>query len=166
MALFEAAKGVIVLLVGFGMLGLLHRDSRVLAGRLIAWLNLNPTRRYSEVFLQVASQITDTRLWMIAGFAAVYSAFRLFEAYGLWKQRSWAEWLAVVSGTIYIPVEVFELVEKVTWVRAGALVTNLLVVGFMVFVLRKNAAAKKLARLAQSREAAVAAEAGPPPAER
>lgn len=162
-AVFEATKGIVVLLVGFGLLTLLHQDARVLAARLIAWLNLNPTKTYSEIFLNVAAQITDKRLWAIAAFAAIYAAFRFVEAYGLWKQRSWAEWLAVVSGTIYVPVEVYELTQRQTWVRVGALVTNVLIVGFMAYVLYRNSQAKRAAARLATRDAAVAAETGTSP---
>jgi len=137
-ALFEAAKGLLMLLAGFGAFQLMHRDSRALAVEFVGWLNLHPTGRYSSVFIGAASHVTDQRLWMFAGFALLYAGFRLLEAYGLWRERAWAEWLAVVSGGIYLPVEIYEVVLKFTPIRVGVLAGNLLVVVFMAAVLWKS----------------------------
>lgn len=60
---------------------------------------------------------------------------RFVEAYGLWHERRWAEWFAVGSGGIYIPVEVYELTVRFTWVRVGALVINLAIVACMIAAL-------------------------------
>ncbi|MFT3867002.1 MAG: DUF2127 domain-containing protein [Nibricoccus sp.] len=134
-ALFEAAKGLIVLLAGFGLLSLLHHDLRALALALVGRLHLDPTRHYASVFIEAASNTTDARLWFIATIGFVYALFRFVEAYGLWFGRTWAEWLAVISGGIYLPLEVYELFRRVTWMRITALVANLVVVGAIALVL-------------------------------
>jgi uncharacterized membrane protein (DUF2068 family) len=137
-AVFEAIKGGIVLLAGFGVLSLVGRDLRSLANSLVGWLHLDPNRHFASVFIEAASNTTDTRLWFIAGFGFVYAAFRFCEAYGLWKSRAWAEWLALVSGGIYLPVETYELIRRVTWIRVTTLVANLAVVILMAIVLWQN----------------------------
>jgi uncharacterized membrane protein (DUF2068 family) len=137
-AIFEAVKGGIVLLAGFGLLSLLHHDLRALAGALVGWLHLDPAKHFASVFIEAAAKVTDTRLWYIAGFGFVYAAFRFTEAYGLWRARTWAEWLAVVSGSLYVPIEVYELLQRFTWIRLTALTANLVVVILMVMVLWQN----------------------------
>src|SRR5580704_12507674 len=101
-AILEGAKGFLVLAVGFGLLGLLHRDVQGIALHVVNLLHLNPAKHFAGVFLRVASQVNDSRLWMFAGIAFIYSAGRLIEAYGLWKQRTWAEWFALVAGAVYL----------------------------------------------------------------
>lgn len=137
-ALFEAAKGLIVLLAGFGVLSLLHHDLRSLAMALVGRLHLDPTRHYASVFIEAASNTTDARLWFIAIIGFVYALFRFVEAYGLWFCRTWAEWLALISGGIYLPLEVYELFRRVTWMRVTALVANLVVVAAIALVLWRN----------------------------
>ena len=137
-AIFEAIKGAVVLLGGFGLLSLLHRNIRVIAEALIGRLHLNPTHGFANSFIEAASRVTDARLWMIAGMGFVYGIFRLIEGYGLWFGKGWAEWLAVVSGGIYLPLEIYELVEKFTWVRLSALTINVIVVTLMTRVLLRN----------------------------
>ncbi len=137
-AFFEAIKGAIVLLGGFGLLSLLHRNIRLIAAALVGRLHLNPTHGFANSFIEAASRLTDSRLWMIALLGFVYGVFRLIEAYGLWFGKVWAEWVAVLSGGIYLPVEIYELAEKITWVRVSALTVNLVVVGFMSGVLLRS----------------------------
>lgn len=141
-ALFEAAKGTLVLLAGCGMLTLLHRDARMIAVDLIGRLHLNPSRKYPGIFIEAASKVTDRRLWMIAGVATVYAAFRLLEAYGLWRQRAWAEWVALISSAIYVPIEIYEVAQRLTWIRLGTLVVNLVIVVFMAQVLWRSLQAR------------------------
>ena len=137
-ALFEAAKGILVLAAGFGLLSLLHRDLQALAVRLIGYLHLNPGREYAGVFINAASRVTDRELWSFAAVALGYSAFRLLEGYGLWRERAWAEWLALVSGMVYLPIEIVKLAGKFTWLRVSILTVNLLVVVLIALVLRRS----------------------------
>ncbi len=135
-AYFEALKGVIVALAGTGLLSLVHKDVLALATRLVEHAHLNPASKYPSIFLQAASHLGDSRLMLLALGAAVYAAVRFAEAYGLYFERAWAEWLAAVSGAIYVPVEVFELVHRPRWMGAVLLLLNVAVVAVMVRALR------------------------------
>ena len=64
---------------------------------------------WAQLFLDFADDITDARLWAAAQLAFAYSTLRFIEAYGLWKQRTWAEWVAFGSGALLIPLEIREL---------------------------------------------------------
>lgn len=142
-AVFEAAKGVLLLSVGIGAWSLVHHDIRMIAAAIVGRLHLNPTHGFAGSFIEAASQLTDARLWMIAIMGCGYSAFRLLESYGLWFGKVWAEWLAVISGGIFVPLEIYELVEKVTWVRISALIINIVVVCAMAAILVKNRRSRK-----------------------
>jgi uncharacterized membrane protein (DUF2068 family) len=131
-ALVEAAKGALVLLAGFAALSLIHHDAQRLAEQLVGHLHLNAAKRYPRIFIDTAAHLTDARLWVLATLAAAYGLVRFVEAYGLWRGRRWAEWLAAVSGGIYIPFELYELFQDVTWLSLGALVVNVFIVGLMI----------------------------------
>jgi uncharacterized membrane protein (DUF2068 family) len=130
-AVYEAAKGILVLAVGLGLLDLIHRDLQQTAEHIVKHLHLNPSAHYPRVFLAVASKLDDAHLWALAGGAAAYSGLRLLEAVGLWKGRRWAVWLGALSGGIYVPVEVYEAAQKVTATRLGLLVLNVAVVAYL-----------------------------------
>ena len=137
-AVFEAFKGAIVLIFGFGLLSFLGRDTEDLAEHLVNRLHLNPAHHYPQIFIQAMGNVTDSKLWLLAGLAAVYSIVRFAEAYGLWYQRRWAEWLAALSGGVYIPVEVYEIAQRASWLKCGALLVNLVIVAYMIWLLTEN----------------------------
>lgn len=130
----EFFKGLIVLLAGFGVLSLVHRDAWDVAESFLEWLHISPDTHYAQVFLNLADQVTDTKLWFVAIGAAAYSTLRFAEAYGLWKERAWAEWLALISGAIYLPFEIYELARRPHWIRLAIFLINLAVVLYMVFL--------------------------------
>ena len=142
-ALIEASKGTLVLLVGFGLLSLAHHDAQRIAEQWVAHSHLNPGSRYPRIFLDLAGQITSPRIPLIAARAGIYVLVRFVEAYGLWYYKKWAQWVSAVSGGIYIPFELLELREHVTWLGLAALTLNLLVVVLMLyFVLHGKGMAK------------------------
>ena len=134
-AVYEAAKGVLVMLVGVGLLTLIHQDVEEVAERIASHLHLNPASHYPQIFINAASKLTDGHLWLFASLAFAYAIFRFVEAYGLWRMRPWAEWLALISGFIYIPVEIYELIQRVTWPRMLLLTFNVGIVLYMALVI-------------------------------
>jgi len=137
-AFFEGAKGVLVLLAGFELLSFIHKDIHEAAVRLVEHLDLNPASHYPRIFLDLINRINDANLWSMAIAAAMYSLMRMVEAVGLWLRKSWAEWFAVLTGGMYIPVEIFEVARKVTWPRITVLAVNLGVVSYLLFVMVRN----------------------------
>jgi uncharacterized membrane protein (DUF2068 family) len=135
-ALFEAAKAAFVLLAGCGCLALLHSDARQIATHLIERFHLNPAHHYPQIFIDAASQVTDGYLWTLAGLALAYAVLRGAEAYGLWYECAWAEWLALCSGMIYLPIEFYELSRGFGWIKIGAVGINILIVIYMAVKLR------------------------------
>ena len=130
-ALFEAFKGLLVLAAGFGLLAVLHRDLQQLAEELVGHFHLNPASGTPRIFLELAARVSDVRLWVLALLAFAYASLRLAEAWGLWRGRRWAEWLAVASGAIYVPIEIYELVSGTSWIKAATLAANLAIVAYM-----------------------------------
>ncbi len=137
-ALFEGAKGLLVLLVGFELLTYIHKDIHEAAMHLVKHLHLNPASHYPRIFLDLMEHIDDTKLRSMALAAAIYFVVRMIEAVGLWLRKTWAEWFAVLTGGMYIPVEIYEVASKVTWPRITVLVINLGVVSYLLFVLIKD----------------------------
>jgi uncharacterized membrane protein (DUF2068 family) len=133
-AIFEALKGFVVILAGVGLLTFIHRDAQVFAERLVVHLHLNPARHYPRVFIEAAGRLTDANLWLLAAGAFTYSMLRFAEAYGLWRARPWAEWIGIVSGGVYLPVEVIELVRRPTPIKASLLILNILLVVYLSII--------------------------------
>ena len=133
-AAFEAAKGVLVLAAGFGLLALAHHDAQDLAEQIVRRLHLNLARHHPRILIDAATHLDDTRLRWLAGAALLYSSVRFVEAYGLWRIRPWAEWFAILSGAVYLPIEVYELVRQPTPVKAAVFTANAALVAYLVSV--------------------------------
>ena len=133
-AIFEAAKGTVVLLLGLGLLAFLHKDLEDAAESVLAHLHYGSQHRLARVFLHAAATMTDSRLWALTAAAAAYATVRYVEAYGLWNRRVWAEWFALLSGALYMPWEIYRLIERPNWIHVGVLALNLVIVLYMLYI--------------------------------
>jgi len=146
-AIFEACKGFLVLIVGFALLSFIHQDLEHVAEKIVKHLHLNPASRIPRIFAALADRTTDTQLVLIALGALLYSTMRFIEAYGLWHNRVWAEWFALITSGMFVPVEIFELVTKPTWIKFCILAGNTAVVLYLIYALRSSARAELVTHL-------------------
>ncbi|HKV79159.1 MAG TPA: DUF2127 domain-containing protein [Candidatus Sulfotelmatobacter sp.] len=137
-ATLECAKGVFVVLMGICAIALVHKDTWLIAERLLSLLHISTDRRSAQIFLDFADSVTDARLWAAARIAFAYAALRFTEAYGLWNARTWAEWVAFVSGSLLLPLELRELFRGITFWRSALLIGNLAIVCYMLYVILEN----------------------------
>lgn len=137
-AFFEGAKGGLVLVTGFGLLAFIHRDLHHGAEEVVRHFRLNPASHYPRIFLDAATRATDTQLWLLALSALLYALARLIEAFGLWRRRLWAEWFGALSGSIYIPIELYEVTRGLSWPKLTVLVINLAIVGYLGYMLSQE----------------------------
>jgi len=149
-ASFEFVKGIFVLLVGLCAILLVRQDAWVMAESLLALFHVSTDRHVAQIFLDFADNLTDTRLWAAAKLAFVYSALRFAEGYGLWQERTWAEWIAFGSGTLLLPLEVRELMRGITLVRSVVFAVNIAIVFYMFFLLRAGRRERRQQRLIEA----------------
>ena len=133
--LFEVAKGLAALAASLGLLNLLHHDVHQLALALLWRFHLNPETHYPSLLLHYADLFSAIDLHRVAPLVLAYIALRLLEGYGLWNEKIWAEWLAALSGALYLPVEAGHLMHRPTLINGAILLANLLLVGVLAFQL-------------------------------
>lgn len=138
MAMIEAIKGVIVLVVGFGATGFLHHRAAHFVESLVNHFHLNPAHHTPQVFIKLAENFDNTKLWLLASGCAFYASIRFVEAYGLWHERRWAEWLGCIGAAIYVPAELRHFIRHPDLVSALILGTNLIIVIYLAWCLRKG----------------------------
>lgn len=83
---------------------------------------------------------------LFAGIALVYATLYLIEGYGLWENRDWAKYMTVISTCLFIPVELWEMFRHFTWMKVVALIVNVLIVAYLVWLLRQELAALRQGR--------------------
>ena len=138
-AIFEFAKGLVVLVAGLGLLSLVHRDAQRVAEEIVTLLHLNPAHRYPRIFIDFASNLTDARLWFLSVAALIYATVRFVETFGLWHERPWAEWFAVIGAGLYLPVELYHLYEQPGIISVCLPLINIGIVVYLAFLLAANA---------------------------
>jgi uncharacterized membrane protein (DUF2068 family) len=72
-------------------------------------------------------------LFVLALFAFGYGAVSAAEAVGLWLEKRWAEYLTAVATAAFLPIEIHELIKRVTFLRVAALIVN---VAILVWIVR------------------------------
>lgn len=133
-ALVEATKGLAAALAGILVLAFARKDLWDIVASIFEFLHINPDRHFAQVVLDLADRVTETQLMMLAGGLFIYATLRLIEAYGLWRTRVWAEWLAILSGLVYMPFEIREILHKSTPLRWGLLLINVALVLYVAAV--------------------------------
>jgi uncharacterized membrane protein (DUF2068 family) len=134
-------KGTLVLLAAYGVFRFRsHRDAvqrafnedlpliRPLADKLHYSLDDSSIVHTLRTVIEARS---TTLLWVALGLL-LYGGLQYTEALGLWLLKRWGEYFAVLATSIFIPVEVYELVDRVTWIRVGTLVLNIAAVVYIL----------------------------------
>ena len=141
-AAFEAFKGLIALAASLGLLSLLHHDLHHLALSLIGHLGLDPGAQYPAMILHDVDKLLGADLGPLLLAACGYVMVRFFEAYGLWHQRTWGEWLGALSGALYLPFELRHMILRPTFATAAVIAANLAVVAFLAWLLWRQRSAR------------------------
>lgn len=130
-AIFEATKGLLTLvLVAVLVVERDHLEN--LTMELLFHLHIGFDHKWVHALLRDASNRNDIRILSVVGLA--YSASRFVEAWGLWQRRVWAEWFALLWGSVYLPFEIAKVVEHRHWLAIVLLAINLVIVLYMLQV--------------------------------
>lgn len=94
------------------------------------------SRSFTIRELHKFADLKQGSLTVILFTAAAYSIVEGVEAVGLWLQKRWAEYLTALATVGFLPLEIDELMKRVTVVRVGALVVNIAVLVYLVWAKR------------------------------
>lgn len=145
LAVERAFRGVVLVLAAYALVRFSHaqdslralfdRDlpsARPLADQLGVDLDHNAITR----FIRHALTVRTRTLTIFAVLLTAYAVLELVEAVGLWMLKRWAEYLTAVATAAFLPLEVHELLHKVTVVRIGALIINIAAVVYLLLAKR------------------------------
>jgi len=127
----KAFLGCLTLALSAGLLSLVNKDMEAFAVQVAQVFNLDADNH----FLMLAMDyLTNARVSTLIGVSVVgffYAGLNFVEAYGLAKRYRWAEYLTVIATGMFIPFEIYEVIDQLTPLRLGALVINILIVVFL-----------------------------------
>lgn len=72
-------------------------------------------------------------LLLVAAGVLAYAILQYAEGIGLWLLKRWGEYVAVVGTSAFIPLEVYELVDKATWFKVVLFLVNVAAVFYLVW---------------------------------
>lgn len=134
-ASLEILKGCAAILAGLGLIYMLHRsDLGDVAEDIIFKLHLNPSSKLPWFIIDKAYDIRGKNVIVLISIAFGYAVVRFVEGYGLWHERVWAEYFALISGAAYIPFEIYELIYRPHPIKWAVLIINIGIVIYMAYV--------------------------------
>ncbi|MFG2635211.1 DUF2127 domain-containing protein [Streptomyces sp. NPDC048362] len=86
--------------------------------------------------IQKAFGYKHSTLLLVAVLLVAYALIELVEAVGLWYAKRWAEYLTVVATAAFLPLEIWELTEQISWLKIATLVLNILAVLYIALAKR------------------------------
>ncbi len=143
-AYFKLAKGLLLLLAGFGAFHLLGRDTGEIISHWVRELHVDPDDRHVHGVVAKLSSLSPARL-KEAGFGAFfYAALLLTEGTGLLLRKRWAEYFTIIVTGSFIPLEVYEMVERLTFTRVALFIVNIAIVAYLVRHLKRTEVSSEL----------------------
>ena len=137
-ALFKVVKGVLLLLAGFGLLKLVHAEIATLFSLLIEALHLNADSRFLHTLVLKVDTLQPNSVFLAGLISLGYAGILLVEGVGLWLEFTWAAYMTVGSMGLLLPFEVYEVIERVSILRVGVLLLNLLIVVYLIIQLKRH----------------------------
>ena len=137
-AVFKIFKGLVLLAVGIGAVRLLHKDIAVEVERWADIFRVDPHNRYFYSLLARFSVLNDRKLKELSIGTFFYAALLLTEGTGLLLAKRWAEYFTIIATSSFIPLEIYELVKRVSAPRLIVLLLNIAAVIYLVIELRRD----------------------------
>jgi uncharacterized membrane protein (DUF2068 family) len=141
LALERFTKGLLVLAAGYGVVQFrgsrdaveraFHEDVPLLKpfADKIGW-NLENSA-VVETIRRIVEARSNTLLYVAIALIG-YGVLQLVEGTGLWLLKRWGEYFALIATSLGLPIEIYELTERITWFRVGALVVNVAAVVYLL----------------------------------
>ena len=136
--IFKLTKAIGLLIVGFGLLRLLHRDVASVTEHWIEVLRVDPDNRFIHRALVRIFNVTPKQLKELSAGTFLYAGIFLTEGLGLLARKHWAEYMTLISTGLFIPLEVYEIVHRFTAVKLGVTALNIAIVWYLVIRIKRG----------------------------
>jgi uncharacterized membrane protein (DUF2068 family) len=146
-AAFKIAQALLFVAVGVGALRLVHKDIGDILLKLAHHLHFSPESRFVDFILDRATIVNDRLLRRFSIGLFAYAALGMTEGIGLYLEKAWGEYMTLLITASFLPWEIYEVFHRVTAVRAGLLVVNVLVFLYLLKVLVERGKQKRDGKL-------------------
>jgi uncharacterized membrane protein (DUF2068 family) len=134
----KLVKGLFVFILGIEALRLIHQN---LHDTVVTWahhLHVAPGNRYLQDLLTHTLNVSPATLRVLGFGFFLYAALYLVEGLGLAFRKVWAEWVVVISTTLFVPIEIYEIAHHFRWLKVVVLLVNILIVLYLLYRLGRE----------------------------
>jgi uncharacterized membrane protein (DUF2068 family) len=131
---FKILEGLLFVLLGLGVVRLLHRDIGDMLLRAAMALRLDPESHFVNLLLDQVQLLTPHKMRLISAGIFLKAGLDFVEGIGLALEKTWAEWLTIGLTASFLPWEIFEIAKRFTWVKVGVTLLNVLVLIYLLWV--------------------------------
>ncbi len=142
--LFKLSKALLSIALGVGALKLLHHDFASVVLRIADALKIDPESHLIGMLMIKADLINANQLRHFSMITFAYAVVCLVEGTGLILEKRWAEYFTVTLTALALPLECFELYKQFTVPRIALLLVNLVVLGYLIWLIRRDRRRKQL----------------------
>jgi uncharacterized membrane protein (DUF2068 family) len=136
--IFKLTKAISLLLIGFGLLRLLHRDVASVTEHWIEVLRVDPDNRFIHKALVRIFNVTPKQLKELSIGTFLYAGIFLTEGIGLLRRKHWAEYMTLISTGLFIPLEVYEIIHHFTPVKVVVTALNVAIVWYLAIRIKRG----------------------------
>jgi uncharacterized membrane protein (DUF2068 family) len=136
-AVLKLLKAALLIAVGIGAVRFLHRDLAAAATHWVEILRVDPDNRFVHRFLSAIFRITPKELKALSVGTFLYAGLFLTEGVGLLMEKRWAEWFTIITTSLLLPIEAYELAAHFTITRLVVLIVNGLIVAYLIARVRR-----------------------------
>jgi uncharacterized membrane protein (DUF2068 family) len=145
-AAFKVAQAALFIAIGVGALRLVGKDLGDMLSRLADHLRFNPEGKLVNFVLERAANVNDHMLRRIGEVGFIYAALDLAEGIGLYLEKVWGEYMTLIITGSFLPLEVYELFRRITWIRSGLFVINAMVFLYLLKVVAERGRERRASR--------------------
>jgi uncharacterized membrane protein (DUF2068 family) len=131
---FKILEGLLFVLLGLGVVRLLHRDIGDMLLRLATSMRIDPESHFVNLLLEKVQLLTPHKMRLISAGIFLKAGLDFVEGIGLAMEKTWAEWLTIGLTASFLPWEIFEIAKHFTWLKVGIMLLNVLVLLYLVWV--------------------------------
>jgi uncharacterized membrane protein (DUF2068 family) len=131
-------KSVLLLALAIGVTRLLSPTFHQTFEDYVNQARLDPYSHHLNDLLEKVLAIPEKTLHYFRVGLLIYAGIYSIEGIGLLANRKWAEWMVVVTTGGFIPIEIYEIIVHITWVKCVVITLNVAILVYLVFHLHQQ----------------------------
>src|SRR5580658_9731974 len=137
-AIFKFFKAGLLIALGIGLFKLLHKDLGDVLQHWCEAMRLDPGSHFVNLALEKAAHVSPEQVKKLGLGSFLYAGLFLAEGTGLWLRKRWGEWLTVIITSSLVPVEIYEIYRRPSYVKVVVLALNVAIVVYLIYHIRSQ----------------------------